>query len=151
MNSSVFWDTKLMQPAETQMTHRLLHAAFLLGLVFDLQVKDLFLRNVAWLNMSHIVIFQNTGIFITTKSYKVKGGTHGSIIGWVIMLHAGRSWVRFSMRSFDLSTELMLPAILWPRGRFSLQQRWMPGIFLGSKARPAHKVDNLTVICEPIV
>jgi hypothetical protein len=27
----------------------------------------------------------------------------------------------------------------------------IPGIFLGSKGRPARKGDNLTAICEPIV
>jgi hypothetical protein len=27
----------------------------------------------------------------------------------------------------------------------------VPGIFLGGKARPARKADNITAICEPIV
>jgi hypothetical protein len=36
-------------------------------------------------------------------------------------------------------------------GRLSQYQKWVPGIFLGGKARPARKADNLTAICEPIV
>jgi hypothetical protein len=28
---------------------------------------------------------------------------------------------------------------------------WVPGIFLGGKARPARKANNINAICEPIV
>jgi hypothetical protein len=41
-----------------------------------------------------------------------------------------------------------------PWGLLSLWQKWVPEaekvIFLGSRARPVHKADNLTTICEPI-
>jgi hypothetical protein len=37
----------------------------------------------------------------------------GSVVGWGIMLQAGRSRVRFSM-SFDFLIDLILPAGLWP-------------------------------------
>jgi hypothetical protein len=57
----------------------------------------------------------------------------GSAVCWGTMLQAERSRVRFPMRSLCLSVDLMCPAVLWPWGRLSLWQKWIPGIFLGLK------------------
>jgi hypothetical protein len=61
------------------------------------------------------------------------GGARGSVVGWGTMLQAGMSWVRFLMRSLDFSIDLILAVALWPSGRLSLWQRWIPGIFLEVK------------------
>jgi hypothetical protein len=74
-----------------------------------------------------------------------------NIIAWGTMTQAGRSRVRFPISSLNFSIGLILPDVLWPWGRLSLYQKWVPGIFLGGKGRPGRKADNFTTICEQIV
>jgi hypothetical protein len=62
------------------------------------------------------------------------------------MLQAGRSRVRFPMKSLDFSIDLILPAVLCP-GVDSASTRNLPG----GKERPARGADNPTAICELIV
>jgi hypothetical protein len=70
------------------------------------------------------------------------------------MLQAGRLRVRAPMRSlnfFLFPIYLILQAALVPGIYSSYNRNEYHKIFLGSKARPALKADNLTAICEPIV
>jgi hypothetical protein len=66
------------------------------------------------------------------------------------MLQAGRTQVRFPKRSLDFSIDLIIPAALWPWGSTEPQTEMSTSNLLGSKGRPAHKIDNLTAICEPV-
>jgi hypothetical protein len=51
----------------------------------------------------------------------------------------------------DFLIDLILPATLWPLGKLSLLTEISTRNLPGGKGRPAHKADNLTAICEPIV
>jgi hypothetical protein len=60
-------------------------------------------------------------------------GACSSVVGWGSILQAGRSRVRFPMRSLDFSIDVILPAALWLWNQLGLYQKWVPGIFLGVK------------------
>jgi hypothetical protein len=58
-------------------------------------------------------------VTVTTENENMED-TRGSVVGRVTMLQAGRSVVRFPMRSLHLSIDLIRPAAIWPRVRLSL-------------------------------
>jgi hypothetical protein len=64
------------------------------------------------------------------------------------MLQAGRSRVRFSMRSLDFSVGLILPAALWPTHP---PTETSTTNHPEGKGLPALKADDITAIHEPIV
>jgi hypothetical protein len=66
------------------------------------------------------------------------GRARGSVVRRGSMLQAGRSRVRFMMRSLDISIDPFLPAVVWPWGRQTLTEmntRNLPG-GKGWPARP---------------
>jgi hypothetical protein len=73
-----------------------------------------------------------------------------AVVGWGTMLQAGRSRDRFPLRSLDFSIHLILSAALWPWGRLSLQQKWVPGIFLGVKGGPRVRLTTSLPSVSPL-
>jgi hypothetical protein len=47
-------------------------------------------------------------------------------VGWGTALQVGRSQVRFTIGSLAFYIDVTLAAALWPWGRFSLWQKWVP-------------------------
>jgi hypothetical protein len=56
-----------------------------------------------------------------------------SIVGWGTVLQVERLQVQVPMTELDFSINLILPATPWPCDQLSLQQKWVPGIFLWVK------------------
>jgi hypothetical protein len=78
-------------------------------------------------------------------------GARGSVVGWDGILQAGRSRVRFPMRSFDFSFGIINPstramALGSTQPLTEMSTRNLPG----GKGRPARKANIFTAICEPI-
>jgi hypothetical protein len=57
----------------------------------------------------------------------------GSVVDWGTMLQAGRSWVRFPMRSLDVSNCPNNSSRTMALGSTQPLAKWVPGIFLGDK------------------
>jgi hypothetical protein len=78
-------------------------------------------------------------------------GARVSVVDWGTVLQAGRSQVRFAMRSLDSfylpnpSSRIMVLRSTTPLTQMSTKN--LPG----GKRRPVRKADKSTAICEPIV
>ena len=59
----------------------------------------------------------------------------GGAVGWGTALQVGSSRVRFPMVSLEFFVDIILVAALWPWGRFSLRQKWVPGVKGGRRVR----------------
>jgi hypothetical protein len=78
-----------------------------------------------------------------------KWGTCGGAVGWGTALQTGRSRVRFPIVSLEFFIDIILPAALWPWGRLSLWEKWVPQIFPGVYRRPVRMADKLsTFMCQ---
>ena len=60
-------------------------------------------------------------------------GVRGGADSWDTVLQAETSQARFPMVTLELFIDLILLEALWPWGRFSLQQKWVSGIFVAGK------------------
>ena len=70
-----------------------------------------------------------------------------AVVGWLTELQAERSRVRFPMVSLQNFIDIILPAALWSWSRLSLQQKWVPGIFLVGKGGRCVGLTTLQHLC----
>jgi hypothetical protein len=87
-----------------------------------------------WLITRMLSLMRNqVSSYLFIYLFRSQDGAHGTVVGWGTMLQTGRSRFPFPMKLLDSSINLILPVALWLWGRFSLQQKWAPGNFLGVK------------------
>jgi len=77
--------------------------------------------------------FRSEFFFLDLLTLEDSTGVHDGAVGWDTALQVGRSRVRFPMLSLEFFIVIILPAALWPCSWLILEQKWVPGIFLGGK------------------
>ena len=81
---------------------------------------------------------------VPTESLELGDVPTFSAVGWGTALQTGRSQVRFPMVSLAFFVDIILTSALWPLGRLSPWQKWLPGIFPREWSPPVRRADNLT-------
>jgi hypothetical protein len=74
-----------------------------------------------------LIIHSLTLYSLTTETFMK---THGSVVGWGTVLQAGKSRVRSLMKLLNFSITLVTLAVILPRSRLSLLQKWILRILL---------------------
>jgi hypothetical protein len=68
--------------------------------------------------------------------------------GWGTALQTGRLRDRFPMVSMEIFIDIILLVALWPWGRLSLQQKWVPGIFPGGEGGQCVGLTPLPIVIK---
>jgi hypothetical protein len=77
--------------------------------------------------------------------------SRGSVVGWGSMQQAGRSRVRVPEVVIGFFNRPKPSTRTTAPGRLIHREKWVAGIFLVDKGRPARKAGNLIATCEPNV
>jgi hypothetical protein len=87
----------------------------------------------AWI-LAYIDPLPHASSWCSTCYVYIELGARGSVVGWDMILHVGRSKLLFSMRSLGCSIEPVIPTALCPWGLLNLWQKWVLVNFLGNRA-----------------
>jgi hypothetical protein len=95
----------------------------MLFLWFGLLRKEYMSRNVHYIPSicnPHTLNYLNTSVYFTSSTYIIglikllTCQLHITLVRWGTMLQAGKSRVRFPMRSLDFLIDLIIPVAIWP-------------------------------------